>query len=158
MQQRRHPVQQGFTLLELLVVLVVMAIGTGLVSARLFPDDQRLLDQEAERLAQILTIAQEQSDVRAQNLRLQIRPDGFYFTPADAALNAPPLRDDLLGARRWQHGEVMVRIETDGIAQTGLVFTPEQGIERTLVELQRNQARCLIVRRSSGRFQVVRRT
>lgn len=152
---------RGFTLLELLVVLVVIAIGTGLVSARLMPDDQRLLDQDAERLAQILTIAQEHSSVKAESLIFMPSRDGFQFAaigngPSGGGSALRPLRDDLLGARRWQLPETAVRIESDGLLQDRLAITPEPGLARVLIELRNKQARCLIARRYSGRFQVVR--
>lgn len=184
----------GFTLLELLVVLVVIAIGTAMVSARLMPDDQRLLDQDAERLAEVLTVAQEYSSVRADTLLFIPAADGFRFavvasdlanlpgglsgassgTPqgslqggpvsngsanpatnvAGTALQMPA--DDLLRPRRWQLDSVRLTIETDGQVQNRLLITPEPGIARTVLVLQCRQARRAIIRRTTGRFQMVR--
>jgi general secretion pathway protein H len=45
---------QGFTLVELLVVLVVMGIALSMVVVQLMPDDQAILRQEAARLALLL--------------------------------------------------------------------------------------------------------
>lgn len=47
----------GFTLLELLVVLLIMGLMVGLASAIVRPDDRGLLRVEAERLAQVLDLA-----------------------------------------------------------------------------------------------------
>lgn len=148
---------RGFTLLELLVVLVVVAIGTALVSARLMPDDQRMLDQDAERLAQVLSIAQEYSSVRAETLVFLPQRDGFRFATASAGNSLQPVRDDLLAPRRWQLGDTALRIETDGLAVDRLIISPEPGLNRTLIELRNRQARSVIARRYSGRFQVVGR-
>ena len=90
----------GFTLLELLVVLVVIAIGTAMVSAKLMPDDQRLMDQDTERLAQILSVAQEYSSVRADTLVFMPSKDGFQFAVVGVGTTLQPVRDDLLGPRR----------------------------------------------------------
>jgi len=46
--------QQGFTLVELLVVLVVMGIALGMVVVQLMPDDRTTLREEAARLALLL--------------------------------------------------------------------------------------------------------
>lgn len=148
---------RGFTLLELLVVLVVIAIGTGLVSARLMPDDQRLLDQDAERLAQILSVAQEQSAVKAETLVFMAGTEGFRFAVATGGNTLQPLRDDLLGPRRWQLQDTRIRIETNGLAVERLLITPEPALDRTLIELSNKQAKSLIARRFSGRYQVVKR-
>ena len=47
----------GFTLLELLVVVLIMGLCVGLVSAIARPDDGVVLRVEAERLAQLLDLA-----------------------------------------------------------------------------------------------------
>ncbi len=47
----------GFTLLELLVVLLVMGIVVGLASVTARPDDRALLGVEADRLALLLDLA-----------------------------------------------------------------------------------------------------
>jgi general secretion pathway protein H len=47
-------IQQGFTLVELLVVLVVMGIALAIVVPQLMPDDRTSLREEAARLALLL--------------------------------------------------------------------------------------------------------
>ena len=47
-------IQQGFTLVELLVVMVVMGIALGIVVVQLMPDDRTTLREEAARLALLL--------------------------------------------------------------------------------------------------------
>ena len=51
----------GFTLLELLVVLLIMGLFAGLVGALAQPDERALLRFEADRLAQLLDLAAEES-------------------------------------------------------------------------------------------------
>jgi len=46
--------QRGFTLLEMLVVLVLASIMLSMVAINLFPDEQRSLQTEGERLAYLL--------------------------------------------------------------------------------------------------------
>ncbi len=51
---RKPRKQLGFTLVELLVVLVVMGISLGIVVVQLMPDDRATLREEAARLALLL--------------------------------------------------------------------------------------------------------
>ena len=48
---------RGFTLIEMLVVLMVMGLFVGLVSAIMRPDDRAMLQQEAVRLSELLNLA-----------------------------------------------------------------------------------------------------
>lgn len=48
---------RGFTLIELLVVLLIMGLMVGMVTVSAQPDDKARLRVEADRLAQLLTLA-----------------------------------------------------------------------------------------------------
>lgn len=60
---------RGFTLLELLIVMALMALATAGVSLSLRDNSQTLLDREATRLAAVLEAARAQS--RASGLALR---------------------------------------------------------------------------------------
>ena len=74
----RAPVR-GFTLIELMVVLVVIAMGAAGVALSLRDSSQTALDREADRLAAVLESARAQS--RATGARLSFRPvpEGFVI-------------------------------------------------------------------------------
>lgn len=56
----------GFTLIEMLVVLLIMGLLIGLISVSVRPDDRGLLRVEAERLALLLHLAVAESRLAGQ--------------------------------------------------------------------------------------------
>ncbi|MFZ1909313.1 MAG: prepilin-type N-terminal cleavage/methylation domain-containing protein, partial [Burkholderiales bacterium] len=68
---------KGFTLVEMLVVLLIMGLTVGLISANVAPDDRELVRIEAERLAQLLSLAE--SDSRLSGASLGWTSDGSSY-------------------------------------------------------------------------------
>lgn len=71
--------QSGFTLLELLVAVAIMALATAGVSLALRDDPQSLLEREAVRLASLLEAARAQSRLRAVPVHWRPTAGGFTF-------------------------------------------------------------------------------
>ena len=82
-RRARHPhapaASRGFTLLELIVVIAIIAIATAAVSFAMRDTDAAKLDREADRLAALLESARAQS--RASGVAVRWRPveGGFAF-------------------------------------------------------------------------------
>ncbi len=72
-----YEIQRGFTLLEMLVVLVVMSIMLGIVTVKLMPDEQAQLREEAQRLAALMD--QAGASARAAGLPLAWSGTGKEF-------------------------------------------------------------------------------
>lgn len=70
---------RGFTLLELLVVVAIMAIATAGVGLALRDSSQTQLEREAQRLAALLESARAQSRMSANPVRWRATATGFAF-------------------------------------------------------------------------------
>lgn len=110
---------RGFTLLELLVVVAIMAMGTAGVSLALRDSSQTRLEREAQRLVALLESARMQSRASGVAVRWQANAQGFDF--AGLSSTAMP--------RHWLSTETAVR------SGDRLVLGPEPIIERQTVVL-----------------------
>lgn len=70
---------RGFTLIEMLVVLMIMGLLVGLVSAIAQPDDRAQLRVEADRLAQLMGVAATQSRLTGKPLAWTADGGGYRF-------------------------------------------------------------------------------
>lgn len=85
----RPPLQtqaRGFTLLELIVVIAIIAIATAAVSFAMRDTNAAKLDREGDRLAALLESARAQSRASGVVVRWRLVEGGFVFDglPADA--------------------------------------------------------------------------
>lgn len=83
----RH--SRGFTLLELLVVVAIMALATAGVSLALRDSGQAQLEREAERLAALLEAARAQARANGVPVRWRPVPLGFRFEGLPASAKLP---------------------------------------------------------------------
>jgi general secretion pathway protein H len=79
---------RGFTLLELLVVVAIMALATAGVGFALRDSADSQLEREAQRLIALLESARAQSRMTANPIRWRPTESGFVFDGAATA--APP--------------------------------------------------------------------
>lgn len=97
--------QKGFTLLEMLVVLLIMGLFVGLISTMAQPDERALLRLEAERLAQLLELAASEARHAGQPLAWTSDGAGYRFWRHGEDNGWSELRDnDLLRPRALPQG------------------------------------------------------
>jgi len=107
--------QAGFTLVEILVVLVVIGVVVASIQLNLFSDDTRRLRHEGERLAALLTALADESVTSGQPLAVSFSSDGYSFWERSPNADAPNPADrwrarpgDELFSNREMPGEIQV--------------------------------------------------
>ena len=91
---------RGFTLVEMLVVLMIMGLFLGLVSTITRPDDRALLRLEAERLTQLLDFAAAEAQLTGKSIAWTADGSGYRFWRLGEDFAWSEIRDsELLRAR-----------------------------------------------------------
>ena len=153
--RRRASRQIGFTLLEMLVVLVIAGLLVSLASLAVTRNPRTDLNEEAQRLALLFESAGDEAQVRARPIAWQPFDGGFRFDMhTDDGWR--PLRDDLLGARRWEGGVTSVSIDYPGsdVHPSRLVFGTESIDAPVQITLFSAVGQARIVGTGNGRYEV----
>jgi len=91
---------RGFTLIEMLVVLLIMGLFVGLISTMAQPDERGLLRLEADRLAQLLDLAATEAQLTGKPIAWTSNGVGYQFWRFSEDGGWAELRDnDLLRKR-----------------------------------------------------------
>jgi len=162
----RIDAQRGFTLLEVMVVLLILGIAMGTASVAAFGDSaQRTLHQDAERLAGLFMLAQTEARAAGGRIVWQADAQGFAFTrvprplvlPARVAARSSLMRETRFGAasplrpRPWLSSvPVAVSIEPEDVLSFGgdWVGAP------AAITLHSGDRAVQIVRSATGRYEV----
>jgi len=107
---------RGFTLLELLVVLFIVALAAGAVSVSLRDGPSQQLEREAQRLVAWLEAGRALSRASGSALHWQSTASGFEFVGA-ATAGAPAVQRgqiaqgaSLAGPKNWLHPGVQAQV------------------------------------------------
>lgn len=81
MQRAHHPSgrQRGFTILELLVVVLIIGIVVSLATLSVGGNESRALRDEAQRLSALLELAAQESILNAWELALEVDGEAYRF-------------------------------------------------------------------------------
>ncbi len=120
---------RGFTLIEMLVVLMIMGLFIGLVSTITQPDERTVLQLEAERLSQLLDFAATEAQLTGKRIAWTADDSGYRFWRAAEDGSWSEIRDnELLRARALPQGVAVSGFRVENMRPQGsmrLEFTPQ---------------------------------
>ena len=103
----------GFTLIEVLVVVAIIALVAALVTVKISPDARQSLREEGLRLAALLAHARDEAIVTGAPLAWQRTDEGYRFMQRGADRTWQPVdRDASLRARSLPIGVSLAAVET----------------------------------------------
>jgi general secretion pathway protein H len=92
----------GFTLLEMLVVIVLAGILVTMVTISVTPDPSQQLTREAQRVGQLMALAADESRIRQQPIVWEADLNGYRFVTEVAGERQLVTGDDMLRERKWE--------------------------------------------------------
>ena len=147
-----RPRSGGFTLIELLVVLVLIGVLAGTVVLSGGMGGRTELSYEADRLAQVLSLAREEAQVRGAPIRFEYDREGYRFSIfRDREWRG--MQDDTdLKARVWA-APLELRIERPDGANS-IEFGRDAVDAPFMIHLQRDQVSVALQANGLGGFEV----
>ncbi|QET03373.1 MULTISPECIES: prepilin-type N-terminal cleavage/methylation domain-containing protein [Cupriavidus] len=153
---RRHSLAtRGFTLLELLVVMVIAGIVISLVAVNASPNERGRILDDGQRIARLFELAQEEAQLGARPIAWEGNSSGWRFLEATPQ-GWQPMRTDVFAPGRWRLAMDSVAIVEGGRSGGNGIFRLVFG--RELVDgpqrlvLVRGPIRVEVTGDGSGRY------
>ena len=152
----RHQASAGFTLIEMLVVLMIAGLLLAVVALAPIRNRRSDLTEEAQRLATMLESADDEAQVRSVSIAWQPMAGGYRFYQRGENGSWQPLADELLGPHRWGTEVTGVSIRYTGSGETvpRVVFGDESITAPVIVTLDAGTAHLQVVGSGIGNFAV----
>lgn len=143
--------QKGFTLLELLVVLVIISIMLGVATLNALPSERQVLQEEARRIALLMQLARDEALVRSRPMAFEGDENGYRFLIKDAGEWKPFGADEQLRERSFPQAPVRLGIDppSQGSGPLRVVFGREP-IDKPFVLTLRTGEKTSVAIRSDG--------
>nr|WP_225984593.1 GspH/FimT family protein [Noviherbaspirillum aerium] len=109
-QRARPRAARGFTLLELLVVLIIAALLMGVVAFNAMPGERQALQNEAQRIALLLQLARDEAIVRNRPIAFEADNTRYRFLIREENQWQTLGQDDLLREREFSRAPIALSI------------------------------------------------
>lgn len=149
--------RNGFTLLELLLVMVIAAMTIGLVSMDIMQSNSQALQKETQSIALLLQLGREEAILRNRPVAFEVDPEYYRFLVRENN-EWQELSDDMLHRRTFQktplHASITPAQINDNINSSALriVFGREPVDKPFLMTLSVGDARAAIRADGVGHF------
>jgi general secretion pathway protein H len=101
----------GFTLVEIMVVLVIIGVTLGLASLNAIPSPHQDLQKEAQRIALLLQLARDEAIVRNRPVAFEATSERYHFLVRTETRWAPIANDDLLRERDFKNAPLTLLLD-----------------------------------------------
>ena len=140
----RAPISaSGFTLIEIMVVLLIVAITIGMIGVNLQRGDNNRVQEEADRIVILLQAAREEAILQGKVFVVRFAKDGYRFLRLSNKGKLELLeKDDVLSPRSLQDG-VTLSFTMDGVAadtEAGLILDPSGSFIPFVLTLRAGEA------------------
>jgi len=126
--------ESGFTLLEIMLVIVIMAVTSMMVAPSYFSAISVSLDDEGKRLAQALRLASEEATLSGNKFRVRFRQHSYQFQSADQQGAWQSLQEAPYQPYKLADGIQIVDVKPS-VPLTEQVDEAKKGVEPILADL-----------------------
>ena len=149
---------RGFTLIEMLVVLMIMGLFVGLVSTITRPGDRAVLQLEAERMSQLMDFAATEARLTGKSIAWTADESSYRFWRAGDDAAWSEIRDsDLLRARTLPQGMAVSGFRVENMRPQGamrLEFTTQGSSLAFTIGMSLGTEHCAITGSPTGDVRV----
>jgi general secretion pathway protein H len=148
---------RGFSLLELLIVIVIVGITLGVATLNALPSGRQLLQDDAKRVALLLQTARDEAILRNRLIAFEVDSDSYRFVQFDGYKWEPIGDDDMLRERKFKQSPVQISINpslTAGAIPLRIVFGREPVGTPFILTLAKGESKVSIRADGIGHFVV----
>ena len=149
----------GFTLIEIIVVMLIIGIVLSVISVNLSPDRESAVREEAQRLALLLQTAQQEAILQGKVLAVALEREGYAFQILNEKLEFKPLDgDEVLRVRLLPPGIVISGVDIEGAPENNdkdpprLILLPTGELPAFTITFSRDKIRWQVKSEIAGKI------